>query len=190
MAPSCTTSDGVTVAMRVAGLDRPKMLEQWFRMGEATTLEQFKDALRMMSVPMWHANYADDNGHIMFVFDGLVPRRNGARLRVLVGRRARRHVGDAVDRLPVVRRAAEVDRSRRAAGTRTRTSRRGTTLPLLDRTKYRAVRRADRRGAAADADAPFAAHDHRGFEDQLRAAASRRSIRRGWSLPTRCCPIC
>ena len=26
--------------------------------------EQFKDALRMMAVPMWHANYADDKGHI------------------------------------------------------------------------------------------------------------------------------
>ena len=53
------------------------MLEQWFRMGEARNLEEFKDALRMMSVPMWHANYADDQGHIMFVFDGLVPKRNG-----------------------------------------------------------------------------------------------------------------
>jgi acyl-homoserine-lactone acylase len=30
-----------------------------------------------MAVPMWHANYADDQGHLMFVFDGLVPRRNG-----------------------------------------------------------------------------------------------------------------
>jgi acyl-homoserine-lactone acylase len=67
--------DGVTIAMRVAGLDRPKMLEQWFRMGEARTLEEFQSALRMMSVPMWHANYADDRGHIMFVFDGLVPKR-------------------------------------------------------------------------------------------------------------------
>jgi acyl-homoserine-lactone acylase len=66
---------GVTIAMRVAGLDRPKMLEQWFRMGEARTLEEFQNALKMMSVPMWHANYADDKGHIMFVFDGLVPRR-------------------------------------------------------------------------------------------------------------------
>jgi acyl-homoserine-lactone acylase len=26
-------------------------------------------------VPMWNANYADDKGHIMLVFDGLVPRR-------------------------------------------------------------------------------------------------------------------
>lgn len=75
--PVVYDQDGVTVAMRVAGLDRPRMLEQWFRMGEATTLEQFKDALRIMAVPMWHANYADDQGHIMFVFDGLVPKRKG-----------------------------------------------------------------------------------------------------------------
>jgi acyl-homoserine-lactone acylase len=75
--PVVYDQDGLTVAMRVAGLDRPKMLEQWFRMGEATNLEAFRSALQMMSVPMWHANYADDNGHLMFVFDGLVPRRNG-----------------------------------------------------------------------------------------------------------------
>jgi len=74
--PVVFDENGVTIAMRVAGLDRPKMLEQWFRMGEAQTLEQFQAALRMMSVPMWNANYADDAGHIMLVFDGLVPRRN------------------------------------------------------------------------------------------------------------------
>jgi acyl-homoserine-lactone acylase len=67
---------GMVVAMRVAGLDRPKMLEQWFRMGEAKNLEEFKSALRMMAVPMWNANYADAYGHIMMVYDGLVPRRS------------------------------------------------------------------------------------------------------------------
>jgi acyl-homoserine-lactone acylase len=67
----------LTVAMRVAGLDRPKMLEQWFRMGEARNLEEFKNALRMMAVPMWNANYADADGHIMMVLDGLIPRRKG-----------------------------------------------------------------------------------------------------------------
>ncbi len=75
--PVVYDEDGLTVAMRVAGIDRPRMLEQWFKMGEATTLEQFKDALRVMAVPMWHANYADDQGHIMFVFDGLVAKRKG-----------------------------------------------------------------------------------------------------------------
>jgi acyl-homoserine-lactone acylase len=75
--PVVFDENGVTVAMRVAGLDRPKMLEQWFRMGEARSLQEFQSALRMMSVPMWHANYADAHGHIMFVFDGLVPKRSG-----------------------------------------------------------------------------------------------------------------
>jgi acyl-homoserine-lactone acylase len=73
--PVVYDDNGLTIVMRVAGLDRPKMLEQWFRMGEARNLAEFQAALRMMSVPMWHANYADDAGHIMFVFDGLVPRR-------------------------------------------------------------------------------------------------------------------
>ncbi len=73
--PVVYNEKGFVVAMRVAGLDRPKMLEQWFRMGEAKNLDQFKDALRMMSVPMWNANYADADGHIMMVFDGLVPKR-------------------------------------------------------------------------------------------------------------------
>lgn len=74
--PVVYDSQGLTLAMRVAGLDRPKMLEQWFRMGEAQNLEQFKAALRFMAVPMWNANYADADGHIMLVFDGLVPKRN------------------------------------------------------------------------------------------------------------------
>ncbi len=73
--PVVYDQNGIVIAMRVAGLDRPKMLEQWFRMGEATNLEQFKDALRLMSVPMWNANYADADGHIMMVFDGLVAKR-------------------------------------------------------------------------------------------------------------------
>ncbi|HMF75436.1 MAG TPA: penicillin acylase family protein, partial [Bryobacteraceae bacterium] len=73
--PVVYDQNGLTLAMRVAGLDRPKMLEQWFRMGEARNLDQFKAALRMMSVPMWNADYADSGGHIMLVFDGLVPKR-------------------------------------------------------------------------------------------------------------------
>ncbi|HEY3836775.1 MAG TPA: penicillin acylase family protein [Bryobacteraceae bacterium] len=73
--PVVYNDHGVTIAMKVAGLDRPKMLEQWFRMGEARNLAQFQAALRMMAIPMWNANYADRDGHIMLTFDGLVPRR-------------------------------------------------------------------------------------------------------------------
>ena len=73
--PVVFDEQGVTVAMRVAGIDRPKMLEQWFRMGGARNLEEFKDAMRMIAVPMWHANYADADGHLMLLFNGVVPRR-------------------------------------------------------------------------------------------------------------------
>lgn len=74
--PVVFDEQGVTVAMRVAGLDRPRMLEQWFRMGGARNLEEFKDAMRMVSVPMWHANYADAEGHLMLLFNGVVPKRS------------------------------------------------------------------------------------------------------------------
>ena len=73
--PVVLDEQGVTLAMRVAGLDRPKMLEQWFRMGGAQTLNEFERALRMQAIPMWHVNYADAAGHILLVFNGLVPRR-------------------------------------------------------------------------------------------------------------------
>ena len=73
--PVVYDSGGMTVAMRVAGLDRPKMLEEWFRMGEAQNLAEFTSALKMMSVPMWNQNYADSDGHILMVCVGLVPKR-------------------------------------------------------------------------------------------------------------------
>ena len=74
--PVVYDKDGFVVSMRVAGLDRPKMLEQWFRMGEARNLQEFEGALKMMAVPMWNANYADADGHILLVYDGLVPKRS------------------------------------------------------------------------------------------------------------------
>lgn len=73
--PVVYDKDGVHVAMRVAGIDRPKMLEQWFRMGGAKNLAEFKEALRMTAVPMWNANYADDKGNIYLVCNGTIPRR-------------------------------------------------------------------------------------------------------------------
>jgi acyl-homoserine-lactone acylase len=83
--PVVFNENGMVIAMRVAGLDRPKMLEQWFRMGEAKNLEEFKTALKMMAVPMWNANYADADGHIMMVFDGLVPKRSTGDARYWAG---------------------------------------------------------------------------------------------------------
>jgi len=73
--PVVYDSGGVSVAMRVAGIDRPRMLEQWFRMGGAKNLAEFKDAMRLIAVPMWNANFADDKGNIYLICNGTVPRR-------------------------------------------------------------------------------------------------------------------
>jgi acyl-homoserine-lactone acylase len=73
--PVVYDENGLTIAMRVAGIDRPRMLEQWYRMGAATNLKDFKEALRIGAVPMWNANYADDQGHIYLVCNGTIPRR-------------------------------------------------------------------------------------------------------------------
>lgn len=73
--PVVFDDQGLTIAMRVAGIDRPRMLEQWFRMGGATNLKAFEDAMRINAVPMWNANYADDQGHILLVCHGAIPRR-------------------------------------------------------------------------------------------------------------------
>jgi acyl-homoserine-lactone acylase len=73
--PVVSDANGVTVAMKVAGIDRPRMLEQWYRMTRARNLGEFQDALRIMAVPMWNANYAGSDGHILEVCDGLIPRK-------------------------------------------------------------------------------------------------------------------
>jgi acyl-homoserine-lactone acylase len=161
--------DGITVAMRVAGLDRPKMLEQWFKMGEATDLDHFRDALKMGAVPMWNANYADDRGHIMLVFNGLVPRRKGHDYaywsRVVPGDTSETMWTDYLtfDELPKSLDPPSGWNQNENEPPWTMT------FPQLDRSKRR-VRCANRRSASTDADAPLASDDHRGSEGELRPA--------------------
>ena len=67
---------GVTVALRVAALDRPRMFEQFWRMGLARNLEQFNEAMRMQQLPFFNTMYADADGHIMYVYNAASPRRS------------------------------------------------------------------------------------------------------------------
>ena len=63
------------LALRVVGLDRPGMLEEWWEMGKAKNLRAFESALKRMQIPMFNVIYADRKGHIMYLFNGLVPVR-------------------------------------------------------------------------------------------------------------------
>ena len=64
---------GMPIAMRVAALDRPKMFEQFWRMGLATNLQEWEDAMRMMQLPLFNTAYADKDGHIGYVYNATLP---------------------------------------------------------------------------------------------------------------------
>lgn len=73
--PVFTLPDGkTTVALKVAGLDRPGVLEQYLEMGKAHDWGAFERALRKMQVVMFNIIYADRSGHILYLDNGLLPK--------------------------------------------------------------------------------------------------------------------
>ncbi len=50
--------------------------EQWYRMNKATNLDEFREALRLQGVTCTNIVYADKEGHIYYISNGLFPKRN------------------------------------------------------------------------------------------------------------------
>ena len=63
-------------ALRVVGLDRPQGLEQLWKMGQASNLEEFEKGLKQLQIPLFNFLYADQKGQIFYLFNGLVPKRS------------------------------------------------------------------------------------------------------------------
>ena len=63
------------VAIRIAGLENPHIFFEWHQMAKATSWKEFEAALKMMQLPMFNVIYADDKGHIAYLFNGNVPQR-------------------------------------------------------------------------------------------------------------------
>ncbi|MFN6461441.1 MAG: acylase [Nostoc sp. DedVER02] len=74
--PVLTEKNGKAIALRVAGLDRPGVLQQWWDMARAKNLNQFQTVLKRLQLPMFTVMYADREGHIMHLFNGQVPVRS------------------------------------------------------------------------------------------------------------------
>ncbi len=73
-----TSADGHTaLALRVAGLDQPSLVTQYWHMIEATTMAQFVAADSMLQMPFFNVIYADDQKNIMYKFGGRQPVRRG-----------------------------------------------------------------------------------------------------------------
>jgi len=72
--PIIAERDGAPIAMRVAGLDRPFALQQYWNMETAPDFDSYQAALQLMQVPTFNILYGDKDGHIEYLFNGLVPR--------------------------------------------------------------------------------------------------------------------
>jgi acyl-homoserine-lactone acylase len=66
-------ANGEAIALRVAGLDRPGMLQEYWDMGKAQNFTQFQAALKRLQVPTFNIIYGDRDGHIMYIYNGMIP---------------------------------------------------------------------------------------------------------------------
>jgi acyl-homoserine-lactone acylase len=74
--PVVADSVKTAIALRVAGLDKPGMLEEWWDLTRATNLTEFQGILKRLAIPMFNVIYADRVGHIYYLYGGQVPRRS------------------------------------------------------------------------------------------------------------------
>ena len=71
--PVVSDQKGRTIAMKVAAIDRPRLFEQFWRMGLAHNLEEWQAAMRMQQLPLFNTAYADRDGHIAYVYNSTLP---------------------------------------------------------------------------------------------------------------------
>lgn len=74
--PVVNRSEDKFLALRMVGLDRPNMNLQWWRMINSSNFDEFESALKMALIPFWNVMYADKEGNIFYLFNGLVPKRS------------------------------------------------------------------------------------------------------------------
>ena len=73
------------LALRVAGLDRPHLTDQYLDMISARNLRELEAALARQQMPMFNVIAADRDGHILHLFNGTVPVRSGGKFEDYAG---------------------------------------------------------------------------------------------------------
>lgn len=67
--------DAGTFAIRYAGMGEMAQAEQYYRLDKARNLGEWRDALRIQALPSINYIYADNQGNISYVYNGLFPVR-------------------------------------------------------------------------------------------------------------------
>ncbi|MGE0554482.1 MAG: penicillin acylase family protein [Gemmatimonadales bacterium] len=74
--PIVAERDGKKLAVMYGNVDRGGLLQQWYAMGKARNLTEFKAALAINGLVYHNVMYADTAGNIYFLHAGAVPRRD------------------------------------------------------------------------------------------------------------------
>lgn len=73
--PVISQNEQDAIAVRIAGFENVKLLEQYHKMSQAKNIDEFEEALKMMQIPMFNIIYADKTGNIFYLFNGNIPVR-------------------------------------------------------------------------------------------------------------------
>ena len=65
-----------TYALRISSLKDIRFIEQWYRMGKARNITEFKEAMKIHAIPMFNTGYADKDGILYYVYNAKIPKRD------------------------------------------------------------------------------------------------------------------
>ena len=74
--PIVSVREGKPLSLRLARLEEGGQIEEWYLMGKARSMAEFKAAMARTAIPMFNAMYADREGNIFYVYNGAIPRRS------------------------------------------------------------------------------------------------------------------
>lgn len=74
--PVVAMDKGKPVTVKLARFLEGGMLEEWYAMGKAKSVAEFKAAMQPCAIPMFNAMAADRDGNIFYVYNGAVPKRS------------------------------------------------------------------------------------------------------------------
>jgi len=69
-------NDSGVYALRYNTMFNVKAAEQWFKMAKSKMYTEFYEAMEMQGIPLFNFMMADDNDHIFYLFNALLPERN------------------------------------------------------------------------------------------------------------------
>lgn len=69
-------NDSGYFSIRTPSLYNIKALQQWWKMNKANSFDEFYEILQTRNLPGYNIGYADNQGNIFYISNGIIPKRN------------------------------------------------------------------------------------------------------------------